>query len=140
MARELDLPVVIHSRQAEEDTVAVLLEMGFRDRPLLWHCFGGDAAMARTLLDNGWHISVPGPATYPKNVALREAVASIPPDRLMLETDCPYLSPQQYRGKRNEPAYLAFTCAGVAELRDEDPAETWAACGANTLRFFGVGE
>lgn len=138
LARALDRPVVIHSRDAFADTLAVLDEEGFAGRPLLWHCFGGDAAAAATILGRGWHISVPGPVTYPANAALREAVRIIPADRLLLETDCPYLAPKPWRGTRNEPALSVFTADAVAFERGEDPAELWTRCGRNALRFFGL--
>lgn len=138
LARELDMPVVIHSRDAFAETLAVLDEEGFAGRPLLWHCFGGDAAMAETLVRRGWHISIPGPVTYPANQALRDALPLIPEDRLLLETDCPYLSPQPRRGKRNEPAFSAFTARAVAEARGMPLPELWALCGRNAGRFFGL--
>ncbi|MGE4298728.1 MAG: TatD family hydrolase [Desulfovibrionaceae bacterium] len=138
LARGLDIPVVIHSRDAHPETVAILLDQGFAHRPVLWHCFGGDAALAATLVGHGWHLSIPGPVTFPKSDALREAAASVPLDRLMLETDCPYLTPHPYRGKRNEPAYTVFTAQEVARVRGMDVAELWTACGNNARRFFGV--
>ena len=138
LARELDRPVVVHSRDAFADTLPVLDEEGFVGRPLLWHCFGGDAAAAGAVLERGWHISVPGPVTYPANSALREAVRLIPADRLLLETDCPYLAPKPWRGTRNEPALSVFTADAVAFERGEDPAELWTRCGRNALRFFGL--
>lgn len=136
LARELDKPVVVHSRDAFQETLDALLDMGFSERPLLWHCFGGDKAMMRAIVDNGWHLSIPGPVTYKKNEAAQRAVASAPLDRLVLETDCPYLSPEPWRGKRNEPAYLGFTAAKVAELRGMDVAELWHATADNARRFF----
>ena len=142
MVRELDRPVVIHSREAAPETLAILEGEGFAGRPLLWHCFGGDDAipLLDRFLANGWHISIPGPVTYPANQALREAVTRIPTNRLLLETDCPYLSPQPWRGKRNEPAFTAFTAQTVAGCRGLTPAELWTACGENTRRFFGLEE
>lgn len=138
MAARLDRPVVIHSRDAFADTLRVLDDEGFAGRPLLWHCFGGDEEDARAILTRGWHISLPGPVTYPANQALRDAARVIPDDRLMVETDCPYLAPVPWRGKRNEPALSAFTAATVAEARGEDAAELWQRCGDNARRFFGI--
>ena len=136
VAKELDLPVVIHCREAEKDTFAILKDEGMHGHPLLWHCFGGNTAMADRIVDAGWHLSIPGPVTYPANAALREAVAAAPLDRLMVETDCPYLTPVPLRGKRNEPAYLAYTIAAMAEARRTTPAELWTACGDNARKFF----
>lgn len=138
LARELERPVVIHCRNAEEETLALLEGRGFVDYPLLWHCFGGAPALARRIVRNGWHISIPGPVSYPANAALREAVAVIPDDRLLLETDSPYLSPVPWRGKRNEPAFTVFTVRQMAEARGGSPEELWQLCGDNARRFFGL--
>lgn len=138
LAREIDRPVVVHCRDAHEETIAVLREQGFRGRPLLWHCFGGSAKQAEYIVEAGWHVSIPGPVTFPANAALREALAVIPKDRLLTETDCPYLAPMPYRGKRNEPAYAAFTATRMAEVLGEDPAVLWKRCGDNARRFFGL--
>lgn len=139
LARELAKPVVIHCRNAEEETLALLEGRGFADYPLLWHCFGGAPALAQRIVRNGWHISIPGPVSYPANAALREAVAVIPDDRLLLETDSPYLSPVPWRGKRNEPAFTVFTVRQMAEARGVSPEELWQLCGDNARRFFGLG-
>lgn len=138
LARELDLPVVIHCRDAYAETMQILREQGFHGYPLLWHCFGGTAEQARELVAAGWHISVPGPVTFPANAALREALAVIPRERLLTETDCPYLAPMPYRGKRNEPAYTVFTVTAMAGTLNMEPAELWTVCGDNARRFFGI--
>ena len=138
LARELAKPVVIHCRNAEEEALALLEARGFADYPLLWHCFGGAPALARRIVRNGWHLSIPGPVSYPANAALREAVAVIPDDRLLLETDSPYLSPVPWRGKRNEPAFTVFTVRQMAEARGVSPEELWQLCGDNARRFFGL--
>ncbi len=138
LARKLGKPVVIHSRDAWERTFAVLEEEGMRGWPLLWHCFGGDAGQAERIVGNGWHVAVGGAATYKANEGLREAVRAIPLDRLLLETDCPYLAPMPWRGRRNEPAFTAFTAACLAGVLGMDAAELWTATGRNARRFFGV--
>ncbi len=141
LAKETDRPVVIHSRDAATDSLRILEAEGLSGRPLLWHCFSGDAVpLLDRILANGWHVSIPGPVTYPANRPLRDAVARIPLDRLLVETDCPYLAPVPWRGKQNEPALVAFTAAAVAEARGMTPDELWTACGRNTLRFFNVKE
>ncbi len=133
--------IAIHSRDAARDCLRILEAEGFAGRPLLWHCFSGDAVEHLDhILANGWHVSIPGPVTYPANHDLREAVRRIPLERLLVETDCPYLSPLPWRGKPNEPGFVAFTAVAVAHERGMDPAELWAACGRNTLRFFAVPE
>lgn len=138
LARELDQRVVIHCRDAEDDCLATLDAMGFGGRPLLWHCFGLGPDWARLIVERGWHISVPGTVTYARSAELREAVKIIPSDRLLLETDCPYLSPEPWRGKRNEPALLGFTAREIALLRGEDVRELWQRCGDNAREFFGL--
>lgn len=138
LAQDLGLPPVVHCRDAFEDTLRVLVGEGFSGRKLLWHCFGGDEGQARTLLEHGWHLSIPGPVSYAKNTALQRAVASIPLERLLLETDCPYLSPEPWRGKRNHPALLGFTAQAVARLKDLPVDELWAATGRNACTFFGL--
>lgn len=138
LAKKLGKPVVIHCREAEKDCLTLLEAGGFSGYPLLWHCFGGDSRTARKILHHGWHISIPGPVTYPANTDLRNAVREIPADRLLVETDCPYLSPVPWRGTRNEPAYVVFTARAIAELKDMPAEELWQICGANARRFFGL--
>jgi TatD DNase family protein len=137
-ARDRKLPVVIHSRDAFEETLDILRDQGFYGYPVLWHCFGGDIVQVRRLVEARWHISIPGPVTFPANEVLREAVAAIPADKLLVETDCPYLTPAPYRGKRNEPAYTVFTAAKIAEVLGEDAASLWTQCGDNARRFFSL--
>jgi TatD DNase family protein len=138
LALDMELPLSIHSREAAEDTIDILVAEGAVNHPLVWHCFGGDSALAERIVKLGWHISCPGPVTFPANHALREAVKNIPAERLMLETDCPYLAPMPYRGKRNEPAYLALTVQAMAEARGVDAAELWTSCGKTAMQFFGL--
>lgn len=138
LAKDLARPVVIHCRDAYAKTITVLREQGFCGYPLLWHCFGGTPDEARYIVDQGWHISIPGPVTFPSNKELRAALAVIPRDRLLTETDCPYLAPMPYRGKRNEPAYTVFTATSIAETLGVAVAELWTQCGENARRFFGL--
>jgi len=138
LARVLDVPVVIHSRAAEADTLAVLDDMGFRGRPLLWHCFGGGTDLLEAVVGRGFFVSVPGPVTYAKNTAVAEAVARLELSRLLLETDAPYLAPEPWRGKRNEPAFTAFTAAKVAALKGLAPEVVWRQAGDNARAFFGL--
>lgn len=140
LARQLGLPPVIHCRDAFADTLRVLCDEGYSGRKLLWHCFGGDADQAREVLSHGWHVSIPGPVSYAKNEALRAAVALIPLERLLLETDCPYLSAEPWRGKRNHPALLGFTAQAVAGARGVPVEDIWAATGRNALDFFALEE
>ena len=119
LARRLRKPVLVHCRDAHEETLAILAEVPVGEAGGIMHCFSGDAGEARRCLDLGLLISLAGPVTYPKARALPEVAKVVPADRLVVETDCPFLPPQPYRGKRNEPAYLAVTAARVAELRAE---------------------
>lgn len=138
LAKELEKPVAIHCREADEDCLTLLEARGFRNYPLLWHCFGGTAEMAKRIVRNGWHISVPGPVTYKANLALREALPHIPEDRLLFETDAPYLSPEPWRGTRNEPAYTVFTVRHMADVLKKNPEDVWRICGQNAQRFFAL--
>lgn len=137
-AKQLDMPVVIHSRDAYRETVEILMDMGFRDGPVLWHCFGQGPDQAREITSFGWRLSVPGSVTYKKNHALREAVKIIDLNQLLLETDCPFLAPEPYRGKENEPALLGFTAMKIAEIKDMDPGGLWLKCGENCREFFNI--
>lgn len=138
LAKQINKPVVIHCRDAFEETLAILDQEDFAGRPLLWHCFGGTRQEAAMLIERDWHISIPGPVTYPANQELREAVKLIPPTRIMVETDAPYLAPQPVRGKRNEPAFCAYTAQTVAQARNVSFSEFWTQCGRNAELFFGL--
>jgi TatD DNase family protein len=119
LAHRARKPVLIHCRDAHEETLAILGEARVGEVGGIMHCFSGDVAIARRCLDLGLTISLAGPVTYPNARALPDVARFVPADRLVVETDCPYLPPQGFRGKRNEPAYLALTAARVAELRGE---------------------
>ena len=127
LARELKLPVVIHTREATDDTFAILGEEGRGEVAGVFHCFSGDAAMARQALDLGFHVSFAGIVTFPKAEGVREAARVVPAERLLVETDAPYLAPVPYRGKRNEPAYVALTVDALARTRGEAPGRVAAA-------------
>jgi len=117
LARRLDMPVVIHSRAAEEETLQILDEEQAFDVPVLVHCFTHGWGFAKQVLERGGFLSVPGVITYKTAGALREAVVRVPGEVLLLETDGPFLTPLPHRGQRNEPAYLAHTAAEVARVR-----------------------
>ena len=138
LAKELDKPVVIHSREAWDRMFAILDEEDMPGRPLLWHCFGGDAARARQIMERGWHIAFGGASTFKANAEVREALHAVLPERLMLETDCPYLAPEPWRGKTNEPALAVFTAERLAQELSMSTEELWTLTGENTRRFFGM--
>ncbi len=137
LARQFDLPAVIHCREAEEDALRILKDLDFWDRPLLWHCFGGGPELAAEILEKGWYLSIPGTVTYQKNHPLKEAVArTIPLEKMLVETDAPFLSPEPYRGKPNAPALVVFTALEIAELKGIKAETLWAQTGANCRTFF----
>src|SRR3989475_5757175 len=117
LARRAGKPVLVHCRDAHEETLSLLAAEGTRERGGIMHCFSGDLAIARPCLDLRLLLSLAGPVTYPKPRVPPQGAGVVPAGRLVVETDCPYLPPQPYRGKRNEPAYLSITSARVAELR-----------------------
>jgi TatD DNase family protein len=111
------LPVVIHTREAEDDTLRLIAESGVARG--VFHCFSGDTAAATRALEAGFHVSIPGIVTFPRSSALRDAARAIPANRLLIETDSPYLAPVPHRGKRNEPAYVVRVLETVAAVREE---------------------
>jgi TatD DNase family protein len=139
LAEELDLPVIIHDRDAHAETLGLLRPRKGRLRGAL-HCFSGDAAMARECVALGFHLSVAGPVTYPKADQLREVAREIPLEWLLIETDAPYLAPQPYRGKRNEPAYVVETARRLAEIRGMPAGELERRTAANARLLFRIDE
>jgi TatD DNase family protein len=138
LARSRQLPVVIHTREAEDDTLRIITEESGGELRGVFHCFTGDGAAARRALGIGFCVSIPGIVTFPKSVALLEAAREVPGDRLLVETDSPYLAPIPYRGKRNEPAYVAETLAKLAGIRAVAPEVLGAQMVQNFDRLFGV--
>lgn len=118
LAYSLNLPVIIHNREADGDTLKLLGEARPLEHGGIMHCFSGDYDFARKVLDLGMLISIPGIVTFKNATTLHEVVRKVPLESLVLETDGPFLAPHPYRGKRNEPAYLAFTAAKIAQLRN----------------------
>lgn len=136
LARELQRPVVIHTREADEDTVAILREEGGGEVRGVLHCFTGNAALADAGLELGFYISLAGIITFPKAAGLRETVRRVPLDRLLVETDSPFLAPLPYRGKRNEPAYVARVIAALAEIHQIPPGDLARRATANFDTLF----
>lgn len=136
LALARDLPVVIHTREAEDDTLRLLAEEGAGRLRGVFHCFTGDAAAAARALATGFCLSIPGVATFPKAEALRQAAAGIPADRLLVETDSPYLAPVPFRGKRNEPAHVARVVETLAAARGVGAAVIDADTDRNFDRLF----
>ena len=137
LARELERPVIVHTREADEDTIAILRDEGAgRVRGVL-HCFTGTPELARAALDLGFYISLAGIVTFPKAEELRETARGVPLDRLLTETDSPFLAPVPHRGKRNEPAHVALVASALAALHGLDPAALAARTDANFHTLFG---
>ena len=136
IAREVGKPVVVHVREADTDCAAILREEGLPAAGGVIHCFTGDWTAARTYLDLGLHISVAGIVTFKAAVPIREAVRRIPHERLLVETDSPFLAPVPFRGKRNEPAHVVHVASKVAELWGVTAAEVAEITTGNAVRFF----
>jgi TatD DNase family protein len=136
LARELQRPVVIHTREADEDTVSILREEGGGEVRGVLHCFTGNAALAEAGLALGFFVSLAGIITFPKAEALRETVRRVPLNRLLTETDSPFLAPVPYRGKRNEPAYVSRVVATLADLHRMPAEELSARTAANFHTLF----
>ena len=130
--------LVIHDRDAHEDVLRILEEEGAPDR-VVFHCYSGDAAMAKVCAERGYVMSFAGPVTFKANEALREALRTAPLDLILVETDAPFLTPVPYRGRPNAPYLIPHTVRSMAETRGMDVAELCAAIDVNTRRVFGLG-
>ena len=139
LAIELDLPVCLHNRESTDDLLAILEETGKRYCGVV-HSFLGNGALAGTFLDMGLHLGIGGPLTFPKNEVLREAVKHAPLDRILLETDCPYLTPVPYRGRRNEPIYVQYVAEEIARLKDVSVEDVARQTTENSIRLFRLGD
>jgi TatD DNase family protein len=138
LARAVGKPVLLHCREAHADLLDVCEAEGIAAVGGILHCFSGDLGVARRGLDLGLLISIAGPVTYPNARRLADVVRALPLDRLVVETDCPYLPPQPWRGQRNEPAYLPVTAARVAELLGVPASRVAAATTENAVRLLGL--
>jgi TatD DNase family protein len=142
LAKNLDLPIIIHSREADDETVRVLREecsdKNFRGGVM--HCFGGTAAMAESLMKIGFLISFAGNVTFKKAENLRDAARAVPLDKLLIETDCPYLAPIPFRGKRNEPSFVVETAKFLSEFYGVEVEELAQRTTENFKRFFKINE
>lgn len=134
LAEELALPVVVHSREAPDETAEALAPF---PGTVILHCFSSPALLPAAL-ERGYYVSFAGNATYPKASDLREAAKAVRADRILVETDSPYLAPQPVRGRRNEPAYVVHTIAALAAARDEDPDAVAARTHENAATAFGL--
>lgn len=139
MARHLKLPLIIHDRDAHERIMAILYDEQASEVGGVLHCFSGDMAMARQCVEMGFYLSIPGTVTYPANEQLRDVVRGTRIEHLLIETDCPYLSPVPYRGKRNEPAHVRVVAEKIAELKGLSLEDVGRITSLNTRKLFGIG-
>lgn len=135
-ARRRALPVVIHDRDSDGETLSILDEEGAWPTGVLYHCYTGDVAMMEAIVARGGSISIPGIVTFRNGEGMRAVAAAVPLERLLIETDSPFLTPVPHRGRRNEPAYVALVAAAVAQVRGMEVAALADATTANALRFF----
>ena len=134
LARELDLPVIVHERDAHEDGMAIVKE--FSRVKGVFHCYSGSAEMARQLVDKGWYIGFTGVLTFKNARKAIEVAASIPLDRIVIETDCPFMSPEPFRGKRNDPGYMFRMAERLAEIRGISVEEVHKVTTENAKRLY----
>jgi len=134
LARELNLPVVIHVRDAWEEALKILAEE--KNREVVMHCFSGNFTQAKECWERGYHLAFGGALTYPKNESLRDLAVVVPDELILIETDCPYLPPQPYRGKRNEPAYIVETAKVLAAVRGVSLEDVAKVTTQNALKVF----
>ena len=136
LARELNMPVIVHDREAHEDAMAMVKE--FSDVTGVFHCYSGSAEMARQLVDKGWYIGFTGVLTFKNARKAVEVASSIPLERIVLETDCPYMAPEPFRGKRNHPGYLYRMAEKLAEIRGMSVEEIHAVTTENGRRLYRI--
>ena len=149
LANELMMPIAIHAREADQEVMDILKEEGafsedrkrhFGHAGVLLHCFSGSAELGKQYVKLGAYISIAGPITYKNNKKTVAMAAAVPIDRLLVETDAPYLTPVPFRGKRNTPLFVEFTARRLAEIKEMTFEETAAITRENAMRFYGIGE
>lgn len=137
LAAEFKLPVCLHNRESTDDLLAILRARGSSHVGVI-HSFLGDRSLAEEFLSLGFHLGIGGPLTYPKNSILRDAVKHVPMERILLETDCPYLTPVPYRGRRNEPAYVQYVAEEIANIKGLQIEDVARQSTENTIGLFGL--
>lgn len=135
LANELDLPISIHDREAHKDTFEILKEHN-KDSKIIMHCFSGSVEFARECIKEGWYLALGGVVTFKNAIKMKEVAQEIPLDKLLLETDAPYLTPVPYRGKENQPAYTKFVAEEIAKLRGITFEEVDKITTENALKVF----
>lgn len=137
LANELGLPIEIHDREAHKDVFDILVEYN-KTSDVVFHCFSGSVEFARECLKQGWYLALGGVVTFKNAVKTKEVAKDVPLDRLMLETDSPYLTPVPFRGKENQPAYVRYVAEEIAKLREVDVEEIIEATTKNAEKVFGI--
>lgn len=140
IAKELKLPIIVHSREARDDTLRILEEAKAKEVGGIMHCFSGDIDMAKKVIDMGFYISIAGPVTFKKAERPKALVRNIPVENILIETDSPYLSPDPFRGKRNEPSYLRYIAEAIAELKGLSFEDVSRVTSYNAMKLLGIGK
>lgn len=138
LAKRVKLPIIIHNREATQDIVEILQEEGAEEVGGIMHCFSGSVEVAKKCIEMNFYISLGGPVTFKNAKKPKEVAAEIPLDKLLIETDCPYLAPHPYRGKRNEPSYVKLVAEQIAELKDLSIEEVAEKTTENAKKVFGI--
>lgn len=138
IARDANLPVIIHSREANDEALKIIEEEGLPDRRGVFHCFSGTLEFAKKVCAMGFRISIPGVITFKKSEAIQEIVSEIPLEKIVIETDCPFLAPEPHRGKRNEPAYVSHVAEKIAEIKGLSTADVARITSLAAKRLFGL--
>jgi TatD DNase family protein len=138
LAKKVKKPIIIHNREADQDIVNILKEEEAKDVGGIMHCFGGSVEIAKECLAMNFHISLGGPVTFKNAKRPKQVAKEIPLERLLIETDCPYLAPHPYRGKRNEPAYVKLVAEQIAELKEMEYEEVAKQTTKNAKKLFGL--
>jgi TatD DNase family protein len=138
LVRELEMPVIIHARDAFGDLMEILRRDGISQAGGVIHCFSGSWEVAKEVMKMGFYISLAGPVTYKKSTRLMEIAVRLPLERLLIETDCPFLTPEPFRGRRNEPSYVRYVAERIAALRDMPLEELARATTANAKKLFNI--
>lgn len=138
LAHQLKLPVIIHDRDAHQDCLDILTKNRVRDIGGVMHCYSGSVEMAKQVIDMGMHISIAGPVTFKNAARLREVIREIPLDKIFIETDCPYLTPEPHRGQRNHSGHVLYVAQKIAEIKGITLEKAAAATKQNAMKFFGI--
>lgn len=138
LAKKVKLPIIIHNRDATQDVVDILRSEGAEEVGGIMHCYSGSLEVAKQCMDMNFYISFGGPVTFKNAKKPKEVAKEIPIDRLLIETDCPYLSPHPYRGKRNEPSYVKYVAEAIADLREMPLEELISKTSDNARQLFGI--